>query len=66
MKYNWTFGDELNNCWRIIGIVKSIFRLQKTLKKTRIKLYNTLALVASLYSSDSLTIKAKGARRITV
>ena len=37
----------------------------KTLKKTRIKLYNTLALPVSLYGSETWTIKARDARRIT-
>jgi hypothetical protein len=34
-------------------------------KKTRIKLYNTLALPILLYGSETWTIKAKDARRIT-
>jgi len=38
---------------------------QKTLKKTRIKLYNTLALPVLLYGSEIWTIKARDARRIT-
>ena len=42
-----------------------MFRPQKTLKKTRIKLYNTLARPVLLYSSETWTIKAKDARRIT-
>jgi hypothetical protein len=37
----------------------------KTLKKTRIKLYNTLALPVLLYDSETLIIKARDARRIT-
>jgi hypothetical protein len=37
---------------------------QKTLKKTRIKLYNTLALPVLLYGSETWTVKAKDARRI--
>jgi hypothetical protein len=41
------------------------FRPQKTLKKTRIKLYNTLTLPVLLYGSETWTIKAKDARRIT-
>jgi len=40
-------------------------RPQKTLKKTRIKLYNTLALPVMLYGSETWTIKARDARRIT-
>ena len=37
----------------------------KTLKKTRIKLHNTLALPVLLYGSETWTIKAIDARRIT-
>jgi len=42
-----------------------IFSLQKTLKKTRIKLYNALAFPVLLYGSETWTIKARDARRIT-
>jgi len=38
---------------------------KKTLKKTTIKLYNTLALPGLLYGSKTWTIKASDARRIT-
>jgi len=38
---------------------------QKTLKKTRIKLHNTLALLVLLYGSETWTIKASDARRTT-
>jgi len=38
---------------------------KKTLKKTRIKLHNTLALPALLYGSETWTIKARDARRMT-
>jgi len=37
----------------------------KTLKKTRIKLYNTLTLPVLLYGSETWTIKARDTRRIT-
>jgi hypothetical protein len=50
---------------QITGILNSVFRPQKTLKKTRIKLYNTLALPVLLYGSETWTIKARDARRIT-
>jgi len=33
--------------------------------KKRVKLYNTLALLDLLYGSETLTIKARDARRIT-
>jgi hypothetical protein len=42
-----------------------MFRPQKTLSKTRINLYNTLALPALLYSRENWKIKARNARRIT-
>jgi len=42
-----------------------VFRPQKTLKKARIKLYNTLVLPVLLYGSETWTIKASDARRIT-
>ena len=38
---------------------------KKTIKKIRIKLYNTLALPALLYGSENWIIKARDARRIT-
>ena len=50
---------------KITGILNNVFRPQKTLKKTRIKLYNTLALPVLLYGSETWTIKARDARRIT-
>jgi hypothetical protein len=42
MKENWTL-KKLNNYLKITGILNNVFRPQKALKKTRIKLYNTLA-----------------------
>ena len=42
---------KLNNVLKIIGILNNVFRPQRTLKKTRIKLYNTLALPVLLYGS---------------
>jgi hypothetical protein len=50
---------------KIAGIVNNMFRPQKTLKKTRIKLYSTLALPAFVYSCENWTIDARYARRIT-
>ena len=38
---------------------------KKTLKRTRIKLYNTLALPVLLYGSETWTVKARDGRRIT-
>jgi hypothetical protein len=42
-----------------------MFRQNRTLKKTRIKLRNTLALPALKYGSENWTIKTRHARRIT-
>jgi hypothetical protein len=42
-----------------------VFRPQQTLKQTRIKLYNTLALPVLLYGSETWTFKARDVRRIT-
>jgi len=44
---------------------KSLSKPQKNLKKTRIKLYNTLALPDLLYGSETWTIKARNVRRIS-
>jgi len=46
-------------------ILNNVFRPQQTLKKTRIKLCDTLALPVLLYGSETWTIKARDARRIT-
>jgi hypothetical protein len=51
---------------KITGILNNVFRPQKTLKKTRIKLHNTLAFLVLLYGSKTWTIKVRDARRITV
>ena len=58
--------NKLHNYLKITGILNNVFRPQKkTLKKTRIKLYNTLALPLPLYGSETQTIKTREARRIT-
>jgi len=57
--------NKLHNYFKITGILNNVFRPQKTLKKTRIKLHNTLALPVLLYDSETWTIKARDARRIT-
>jgi hypothetical protein len=49
---------------RITGIINNVFRPRKTLKKTKIKLYSTLALPTLSYSSENWTIKARNARRV--
>ena len=56
--------NKLNNYLKTTDI-SNTFRPQKTSKKTRIKLYNTLELPALLYGSENWTIKARDARRIT-
>jgi hypothetical protein len=50
---------------KITGILNNVFRPPKSLKKTRIKLYNTLALPVLFYGSETWSIKARDARRIT-
>ena len=57
--------NKLNNFSKITGILNNVFRPQKPLKKTRTKLYDTLALPVLLYGSETWTIKASDARRIT-
>ena len=46
---------QINNNWQIAGVVSSMFRRQKSLKKKRIKLYSTLAHTALLYGSANWT-----------
>jgi len=66
MKENWTLiKNEITFFFKITGILNNVFRPQNPLKKTRIKLYNTLALPVLLYGSETRTIKASDARRIT-
>jgi hypothetical protein len=55
----------LSTYFKITGIINNVFRPQKTLKKTRKKLYNTLALPALSHWRENGTIKARDARRIT-
>ena len=56
---------KLNNFLKTSGILNNVFRPQKALKKTRIKLYNTIALPVFLYGSETWTIEASDVRRIT-
>ena len=44
---------KLNNLLKITVILNNVFRQQKTLRKTRIKLYNTLALPVLLHGSET-------------
>ena len=57
--------NKLHNYLKITGIINNVFRPHKTLTKTRIKLYNTVGLPVLLYGSETWTIKARDARRIT-
>ena len=57
--------NKLNNYLKIIGILNNVFRPQKFLKKTRTKLYNTMALPVLLYCSEIWTVKVRDGRRIT-
>ena len=65
IKENWTLITNEITFWKLQLFLNSVFRPQKTLKKTRIKLYNVLALPVLLYGSETWTIKASDARRIT-
>ena len=58
------YRKEVNNYLKTTGIVNNMLRPQKILKKTRRKLYNTLALPAVLYSRENWTITARDTRRI--
>ena len=55
--------NKLHNYLKITGIINNVFRSQKTPKKTRIKLYNTVALPVLLYGSETWTVKARDASR---
>ena len=57
--------NKLNSYLKVTGTLNNVFRPQKTLNKTRIKLYNTLALPVLLYGSETWTIKAGDTRRIS-
>jgi len=56
---------KLNNYMKITGIMNDMFRPQKTLKKTRIKLYNTLVLPGVLHGCENWTIRAIDTSRKT-
>jgi hypothetical protein len=49
---------------KITGILNNVLTTKITLKKTRIKFYNTLALPVLLYGSETWAIEAKEGRRI--
>ena len=54
---------KLNNYLKTTGIINNKYRPQKIWKKTRIKLYNTLAFPAVLHGSENWTIKARDRRQ---
>jgi hypothetical protein len=58
--------DKLDNFLKITGIINSRFIPQKTSRKTRIKLCNTLSLTAVLHASENWIIKARDAKITTV
>jgi hypothetical protein len=57
--------NKLSNYLKITGIINNTFKPQKTLKKTGLKLYSTLALTDLLCGSQNRAIKAKDTRKIT-
>jgi adenylate kinase family enzyme len=57
--------NKLNNFLKITGILNNVFRPQKTVMKTRIKLHNKLALPVLLYGSETWSVDASDTRRIT-
>jgi len=57
MKENWTLITNYIIFLKITGILNNVFRPQKPLKKTRIKLHNTLALPVLLYGSETGLLK---------
>ena len=57
--------NSLNNYLKITSSLKNMFRPQKTLKKTIVKLHITLSLPALLYDSETRNFKARVARKIT-
>ena len=51
---------------QLLGVLNNVFRPhKKPLKKTTIKLYNTLTLPVLLYGSEMWTVRARDGRRIT-
>ena len=62
---NLEIDNKLHIYLKITGVLNNVFRSQKALKKTRIKLYNTLSLPVLLYGRETWTLKARDARRIT-
>jgi len=57
--------NKLNNYLKITGILNNVFRPQKNPLRKKNKIINTLALPILLYGSETWTIKARDAKRIT-
>jgi hypothetical protein len=57
--------NKLNNYLKITGISKNVFRPQKHLREPTLKFSNTLALSVLLYGSETWTVRARDARRIS-
>ena len=56
MKKELNIDNKLHNYLNITATLNNVFKPQNALKKTRIKLYNTLALPVLLYGSEIWTI----------
>jgi hypothetical protein len=56
---------KLHKYLKISGVLNNVFRPQETLKKKRIKLYNTLALPVLLYGSETWTINPLASEFLT-
>ena len=57
--------NKWNNHLKTSGIINNIFRPHNTLKKTRMKLYNSITLPSLSYGSGNWTNKTRDARRLT-
>jgi hypothetical protein len=57
--------NKFQNYLKFTGILYNVFRPQKSLNKTKIKLYNTLDLPVLLCGSETWTVTARDGRRIT-
>jgi hypothetical protein len=58
-------GNKLNNILEITGILNNVFRPQKTPSESTNKTVQYTALPVLLYGSETWTVKASDARRIT-
>jgi hypothetical protein len=62
---NWDTDKKLPKYLKITSTINTVFRPQKPTNKIRIKLYHKLAVPVLLYGSETWTIKARYASRIT-